>query len=149
MTKDRRSKAPPLDFIAVCAIFATELTLLLIFRPNIYTPTGGKIFSAMFIGLLICYILCDKPWHNHPPCSIFYGPGKEIKIDLDGHPVNHYRRDISCGQKSVGNIRTEAGRKEFFCQNHDPETFWMGEWMKKHGIRTVPGTLVRSGSLDE
>lgn len=149
MAKDRKFKAPPLGFITIYAIFVTELILLLILRPNIYTPVGGKIFFAMLVGLLICHVLLNKLWRTHHPCSIFYGPGKEIRIDLDGHPVNHYRRDISCGQKSVGRIKTEAGRKEFFCQDHDPEISWMNEWMRKHGIRIIPGTLVRSISLDE
>lgn len=122
----------------ILAVLAIEILTWLYYRLDSKTPQGKMLIMVMIIVFLLASIIISKSITYIFPCNLFRGPVRRDKYDSAGNLVSAGVENENCGEKSIGKVRVKYSGSnvrstEYFCEDHDPETKWMKDWLRRQG----------------
>lgn len=127
-------------FVFLSLILITAFMVLLV---------GELIFITEYLWLIIGLlgiITAAVIWKlkTLPPLGrTIFGELLEIEKTIDGNSVVEVHQTSERGKPAMGALRNSFGRTKYFCKDHDPESWWMQEWMRRHGIKIDQETVSR------
>ncbi|MDO8500131.1 MAG: hypothetical protein Q7S66_05795 [bacterium] len=138
----RVPEAPPVPIILFLFLWLIVAVVEVNFAPS-NESNGWATFQGLVLAASAAIALVIWRVFYHPECTLYF----KVEQGFNEMKGSVYEFNVSCGNPSIGKVRVRRGEglydRYYFCEEHNPDSRWMREWLAEKRIVIKEGSLKR------